>query len=392
MQFGIDLHGIVLDQLACAFEVARRLDTLDFGQQFAEESTHLGIVVHHHVGLAVLLLQFDHLVGSSLLVHPAGDEGTVAHVGFLNLVTRLDAHQLGHQAVHQVGIELSLVGIGIRQKSQLNQFGVGYVIKAEQVSTGFLDGRAVSLQGIGVNTWKQLARTMAETFVQVGMKFVGQVGIFVDIIQFGLAINKLFVEAIAVGGLVVSIGNVADSHRLGAVLATYPVGVGQVDADGRSRIEVACQDGGGDNLGRHTFHFFFLELLVHRRMVFEPLGIGTDGLRTTGSLEVLEVDKRLPAGFHAQRIAIAFGKAVHEVHARIQILHPQDGIIIKGLQVACFVVFHQLGDDRLLFGCLGHTFGFLQPVNNLLECLTVESAHLPYLFLNTAVFLHQTAV
>ena len=194
------------------------------------------------------------------------------------------------------------------------------------------------------------------------------------------------------GSLVVGIGNVADGHRLGAMLATYPVGIRQVDADGRGRIEVASQDGGGDNLGRNAFHFFFLELLVHGRMVFEPLSIGTDSFRTTSSLKVLEVDKRLPAGLHTQRIAIAFGKAVHEIHARIQILHPQDGIIVEGLQVASFVILHQFGNDGFLFGCLGYAFGFLQPVDNLLECLTVKSTHLPYLFLNTAVFLHQTTV
>ena len=131
---------------------------------------------------------------------------------FLNLVARLDAYQLGHQAVHQVGIELGLVGIGIWQKSQLDQLGIGYIVEAEQVSTGLLDSRTISLQGIGVNAREQLARTVTEAFVQIGMKLVGQVGILVDIVQFGLAINKLFVEAIAVGGLVVSIGNVADSH------------------------------------------------------------------------------------------------------------------------------------------------------------------------------------
>ena len=43
MQFGIDLHGIVFDQLAGTFEVACRLDALDFGQQFAEEGAHPSI-------------------------------------------------------------------------------------------------------------------------------------------------------------------------------------------------------------------------------------------------------------------------------------------------------------------------------------------------------------
>ena len=66
-------------------------------------------------------------------------------------------------------------------------------------------------------------------------------------------------------------------------------------------------------------------------MVFEPLRIAADNLRAAGSFQILEVHQRFPACLHAQRVAVAFGESVYEVDAGIQILYPQNGIIIKGL-------------------------------------------------------------
>ena len=45
-----------------------------------------------------------------------------------------------------------------------------------------------------------------------------------------------------------------------------------------------------------------------------------------------------------------------------------------------------------MFGRLGHAFGLLQPVDNLLDGWSVEAVHLPDLLHQLAVFFHQTAV
>ena len=63
--------------------------------------------------------------------------------------------------------------------------------------------------------------------------------------------------------LVVGIGHIAYGHTLRAMLGTHPVAVWQVDADGRSWIEVACQDSSGDHLGRHALHVLLLEARIH---------------------------------------------------------------------------------------------------------------------------------
>ena len=154
---------------------------------------------------------------------------------------------------------------------------------------------------------------MSQTLVQVGMKFIRQVGILVDVVQLGLAINEFFIETIAMSCFVVSIGNVPNSDRLRTMLATDPVGIGQIDTDSRRRVQIARQDGCGNNLSRYALHLLFLELLINRRMIFEPLCIATDDLGTASSLKVFKINQRFPACLHAQRVAIAFGKAVHKV-------------------------------------------------------------------------------
>ena len=166
-----------------------------------------------------------------------------------HVVSRFDTHKLCHQAVHQIGIELGLVGICTRSQPQFHQFRIGHIIQSEQVGTRLFDSRAVSLQRVGVYARKQFAGTMSQTLMQVGMQFIGRIGIFIYQLQFGIAIYKLFVEAVAMGRLVVSIRYIANRYGFGAVMAADPVGIGQVDTDSRRRIEVARQNSGSDYLG-----------------------------------------------------------------------------------------------------------------------------------------------
>ena len=104
------------------------------------------------------------------------------------------------------------------------------------------------LKCVGVNAGEQTARSVAQTFVEVGVEIIGNEAIFLHQVAGGLVNNELFGEAVAASGDVVGLGNVFEGNGLGAVGRANPVGVGQVDADGGCGIGVACQDCGGDNL------------------------------------------------------------------------------------------------------------------------------------------------
>ena len=104
---------------------------------------------------------------------------------------------------------------------------------------------------------------MPQTFVQVGMQFVRHIRVPINQLKLCIAIGKLLIEAIAMSRLVVSICNVTNRNGLRAMMTTYPVGIGQVDADSSCGIQVTGQNSRCDYLGRHTFHFFLLELSVY---------------------------------------------------------------------------------------------------------------------------------
>ena len=59
--------------------------------------------------------------------------------------------------------------------------------------------------------------------MQISMKFAGEVGILVYQLQFRVAVHKLFVKAITMSCLIVSVCDVAYGHRFGTMLATNPV-------------------------------------------------------------------------------------------------------------------------------------------------------------------------
>ena len=392
VQFGVDDDTILFNQIFTALVVAFRFDALYFGQQLSEERAQFLVVVHYHVGLAVAFGKLDYLVGFAVLIGPAGDELTVAHVRLFDILARLDAGELSHQTVHHVLIVSSFVSIGRGEQTQFQNFGIGHVVEGEEVGASLLERRAVSLQSIGVYTGEQLARAVTQTLVQVGVQVVGLEQVFVDEVALGVAPNELVVESVTLGSLLVSLGNVFDGYRLGAVQVANPVGVGQVDTDRGRGVAVAGQHGSGDDLGRYTLYLLFLEAGIYRRVVFEPLGVFADGVGAFRGFEVLEVDNRLPAGFHAQRVAVGLGKAVYEVDLRIEVFYPQDSVLVKVFQVACLVIFDEFLDDLFLLVVLGYAGCFLQPEYNLFDSFGVEAAYFVGLFHNLAVAFYQTAV
>ena len=223
VQLLVYLYGILLHELTTSLVVALRLDALNLGKQLAKEAAQLLVVVDLHEGLAIALHQFDYVVGLAVLIGPAGDELTVTHVGLLYGSTRLDAHELCHQTIHHLSVVLSLVCLGIGEQSQFHHLGVAQVVESEEVGTGLLDGRAVSLQRIGVYTGEQFARAVAQALVQVGMEVAGEGIVLFEQLALHVAVYKFFIETVAQCCHVVRLGEVTDGHRLRAVCAAYPV-------------------------------------------------------------------------------------------------------------------------------------------------------------------------
>ena len=140
MDGGIDLHTVGFDETTCGFVVTLALDALHFGQERTEEVAHLGIVVDANEGFAFLLHKlhagFRGFALFGLLEYPMGDESTVAHVSFFDVVAGLDAYELRECTVLDVGVVGCLVSIGIRREPQLGELGIGQIVEGKRGRRG----------------------------------------------------------------------------------------------------------------------------------------------------------------------------------------------------------------------------------------------------------------
>ena len=101
-------------------------------------------------------------------------------MGFLHVLARFDTHQLGHEAVEHVLVVFGFVGVGVVEQAEFKQFRVGKIVEREEVGAGFFECRSVSLESVGVDSGQQLAGTVAEAFVQVGVEVVGDEEVVVE--------------------------------------------------------------------------------------------------------------------------------------------------------------------------------------------------------------------
>ena len=161
--------------------------------------------------------------------------------------------------------------------------------------------------------------------------------------------DELLQETVTVRRLVVSVCQVTDGHAFVAVFRPHPVGVGQVDADGRGRIEVASEDGRLDDLGRHPRHSAFLKRSSTGEWSSNHWALALSFFRTRRGFQVLEVGVSFPTGFQSQRVAVGFRETVGEVHHRLGLLYPQDGVFVECLQVAGAVKFDEFAEHLGLF-------------------------------------------
>ena len=376
MQLGIDHDGVLLDQLAAGLVITLGFDALHLAEHLAEELAQFLEIVDHGIGLAVLADHFNHVVSLAAFVAPLGDQFAVAHVRLLDVLAQLDARQLGHHAVQDVFRIAGLGHVERRHQSQLDQLGVAQVVEAEEVGAGLFERRAVTLQLTAFHTRRQLARAVAQTFVEVGVEIVGQLAVFVHPLAVLGAEHELLVETVAVGGHIIGIGDVVDGDRLRTVLLANPVGIGKVDADGRRGITVAAQHRHGDDLGRNALHDRLAVGFVHGRMVLEPLGVVGNDLRAVAGLLVHEVDVAFPRRLAPQRIAVILDEAVDEVDVRHGVLHPADVVTVELFQIARLIIADERRDVALL-RLLGHGLRLLEPIDDLLDGRRIHAAHLP---------------
>lgn len=397
MDGGIDLHTVGFDETTGGFVVALALDALHFGQERTEEVAHLGIVVDANEGLTLLFHEFHAgfrgfaLFG--LLKYPMGDEGTVAHVSFFDVVAGLDAYELRECTVLDVGVVGRLVSIGIRCESEFGELGISQIVEGKEVGAAFLDGGAVGLERIGVGAGQELSAAVTETLVEVSVEVVATIAVLQNELTRGLVDDELLVHTAAVSGFGVGVGKVGDGDGLRTEITTNPVGVGQVDADGGGGIEVAGENGGGDDFGGHALHFLLFETRIDGAVVFEPLGVEGEGVGTLCGGYVFEVDDAFPGGFHAEGIAVALDEAVDEIDVALHVFEPLDGIVVEGAEIAGAIELDEATNDGRLVGIFGKGDGGFEVLDDLRDGRAVESAFAPHVFFEKAeLTAHETRV
>ena len=409
MQVWINIHGILLYQLACRLIIPLALDSLNLGKEFSEEMTELPVIIHLHIGAGgydISLSILQGILGRSIayffrnqfhgslgmLQGPPGNEGTVSHVRLLNLIPLLDSDGLGEQTVHQITVILRLESFIIRSQSQLNQLMISHIVQAEEIGPRLLYRIAIRLQGIRISARKKLTATMSQTLVKVGMQVIGDISILVHQRHSLLIDDKLISESVALSRLVVGICQVADGNALRTVLLADPVGIRQIDADSRSRIFLSAEHRRTDHVGSNAFDLRFSETGIHRRMILKPLCILTDGLGALGSLQVLIFHDSLPGSFQTEWVAIYLDESVDEIHHTFVLLYPGDTVSVEILEITGAIELHEQVDDMLLSLILSEFLRLEQPGNDFLDRLAIESILLPHQLNHLVVALGELGV
>ena len=208
MKFGINLHRVTLNQVAGGIEITFALDALNFGQQFAKEAAHLDIVIDTHISFALHLDQFGRrmrrLGHTRVVEHPVGHQSAIAHVGFFDGGSGLDAHELGERAVLEVGVVLRFVSVHVGRQTEFHELLIAQIVEGKEVGTCLFDGRPIGTQGVGVGTGEEASAAVSQTFVQVGVQVVAVVAVVGNEAAGRFVDDKLCVHTRTVGGLGIS--------------------------------------------------------------------------------------------------------------------------------------------------------------------------------------------
>ena len=120
-------------------------------------------------------------------------------------------------------------------------------------------------------------------------------------------------------------------------------------------------------------------------MVFKPLCVLADGLGAACGYKVLVRDDAFPRSLDAKRIAIHLDEAVDEVDATFLLLEPLYGILVEDVEVACTIITDEQIYDFCLLRVFSHFCCLLQPIDNVLDGMSVKSAFFPYVLMDGAV-------
>ena len=131
-----------------------------------------------------------------------------------DIFARDNTHELCHQAVHHLLVIASLISISSRHDTKFDELWICHIVKGEDVSTSLFKCRAVCLEGIRINAWKQLSATMTKTLMKVSVNIVNIVRIFLSVFDFYLAPHEFLVEAIARCSSRICSRDVVDRNRL----------------------------------------------------------------------------------------------------------------------------------------------------------------------------------
>ena len=184
-----------------------------------------------------------------------------------------------------------------------------------------------------------------------------------------------FGQHASASSLVVSIHDVPQRHRLGAVNLTNPVAVGEVHPDGGARRGVACFSRHVHHVVRDAHHFLFLVRVHERHVVLKPLGVLHQRGHPCAGVEVLDLHDGLVAAGVPERVVVHLHKSVDVIHIALGVLHPVDVVQAPLFEVACFVVRHEVAQRRSLLVVFRVLNGFVEPLHNFGNALAVEASH-----------------
>ena len=324
-------------------------------------------------------------------------------MGFLNVGPQFQTLELGQHPVAQVAVVLRTAHVQGIHQPQVHHFGVEQEVQRHQIGTAFLQGGTVLLDGFFgcPNTRLQLSRRVANDLVHCGVQFASQLTVGLDAHHLHFVVGKLG-EHTSPGSLVVGIDNVPKGHGLGAVDLTDPVAVGQVDPNGGAWGGIACFSSNVDHVVRDAHHFFLLVRLHEGHVVFEPLGVVHQGGHARAGIKVLDFHHRFIAPSVPERVVVDLDEAIDVIHIALRVLDPVDVVQAPLLQIARFVVGHQIAQGRGLLFILGIFASLHEPTDDLFDALSVKTVQLVdilhhfslLVFLQTAVqaILHRTAV
>ncbi|CAI8335019.1 MAG: Uncharacterised protein [Flavobacteriia bacterium] len=159
---------------------------------------------------------------------------------FFELFSHLKSAKLNHHSVADVGVVLTLSNFQALHQAKIDELLVHQKVQSHKVCTGLFQSGGVVLQCFfrrshpGVET----TRGMSYDFVKRSVELSSHIAMGLGPFHFGRAEGKFFQEA-AAGSFVVSPFNVSKAHGLTSVFCTYPVGIGQIHANGCGRRSIA---------------------------------------------------------------------------------------------------------------------------------------------------------